>query len=81
MTNAVVVQKGDRRRGQPAAMTRTEDVGDDLAVPARSNNQNHRLMLPMNSCAVAWPGWLIPSRDTTFHTVSARIFASSQSDW
>src|SRR5690606_21826386 len=37
--------------------------------------------LPINSSAVACPGWLIPSRWKTLIKVRNRILISSQKDW
>src|SRR3990170_8421394 len=37
-------------------------------------------LLPMNSMAVALPGWLMPSRRSTLSGVSSRILRSSQND-
>ena len=76
----VVVEERGRGPGETRAAPRAEDIGHDLTVPTRPNDENHRLALPMNSCAVAWPGWLMPSRDRTFQTVRARSFASSHGD-
>ena len=64
----------------PGAAPRAEDVRHDLAVTAGSDDQDHRDVLPMNSCAVACPGWLIPRAVTTFQTVSARILTSSANE-
>ena len=49
-TNAVVAETVPRARGP-------EDVRDDLSVTACADDENHRGALPMNSWAVAWPGW------------------------
>lgn len=43
-------------------------------------NQAPLRRLPLNSCAVACPGWLIPSRRTRLTIVKAIIFTSSQND-
>ena len=40
----------------------------------------HLRLSPINSSAVACPGWLIPSHLSTFQAVSARIFRSSHND-
>ena len=37
-------------------------------------------LLPVNSSVVARPGWLMPSRVMTFHTVTKKILTSSQND-
>ena len=76
----VVVEERGRGPGETRAAPRAEDIGHDLTVPTRTDDEDHRLALPMNSCAVAWPGWLMPSRVRTFQTVSASSFASSHGD-
>src|SRR5436309_998456 len=39
-----------------------------------------RVIVPLNSSAVACPGWLIPSRLRVFHTVMTMILRSNRND-
>lgn len=78
----IVVEIADRLE-RPASFMRThQNVGDDLSMSSRPDDQHAHVYEcpPRNSCVVASPSWLIPSRLRILHTVRAMIFKSSHSD-
>ena len=59
-----------------------EYIGNDLAMTTRPYNEYMLIQdwSPMNSWAVACPGWLMPSRLNILITVMPKIFRSNLSD-
>ena len=88
-TQVAIVVRESQRFYLPACLSLMADnVGHFSTVTASAYDdysfqpiQAPLRKFPVNSSAVACPGWLMPSRLTIFENVSAMIFKSSQKDW